>query len=57
MVYKDQTVLVVHNFGNDTPVLRLSGFATDKLIVSNGTVTLSEGSVTLGAFASAVFLQ
>jgi glycosidase len=57
MSYDGQTVLVVHNFGNATPILPLSNYATDKLIVSNGTVTASNGSVALGAYASAVFLQ
>ena len=57
MSYDGQTVLVVHNFGSATPVITPSGYSTDKLIVSNGTVTASNGSVALGAYASAVFLQ
>ena len=35
----------------------LSAYKTDKLIVSNGTVTVSNGAVALGAYSSAVFLQ
>ena len=57
MIHEGQTVLVVHNFGSGAPVLPLSSYKTDKLIVSNGTVTVSNGAVALGAYASAVFLQ
>ena len=57
MSYEGQTVLVAHNFGSSTPVITLTGYTTDKLIVSNGTVTASNGSLALGAYASAVFLQ
>ena len=57
MSYEGQTVLVLHNFGTSGPVLPLSAYKTDKLIVSNGTVTVSNGAVALGAYASAVFLQ
>ena len=57
MTHEGQTVLVVHNFGNGAPVLPLSNYKTDKLIVSNGTVTVSNGAVALGAYSSAVFLQ
>lgn len=57
MSYEGQTVLVAHNFGSGTPVITPTGYTTDKLIVSNGTVTASNGSVALGAYASAVFLQ
>ena len=55
--YEGQTVLVAHNFGTNTPVITPSGYTLDKLIVSNGTVTASNGSLALGAYASAVFLQ
>jgi len=57
MSHEGQTVLVVHNFGSGAPVLPLSSYKTDKLIVSNGAVTVSNGAVALGAYASAVFLQ
>ena len=57
MSCEGQTVLVAHNFGNGAPVITLSGYTTDKLIVSNGTVTAANGSLALGAYASAVFLQ
>ena len=57
MSFDGQTVLVAHNFGTGTPVITLNGYSTDKLIVSNGAVTASNGSVALGACASAVFLQ
>ncbi len=57
MSYEGQTVLVLHNFGSAGPVLPLSNYKTDKLIVSNGAVTVSNGAVALGAYASAVFLQ
>ena len=57
MTYDGQTVLVCHNFGSGTPVITPSGYSSDKMIVSNGTVTASNGSIALGAYASAVFLQ
>ena len=57
MSYEGQTVLVLHNFGTGGPVLPLSSYKTDKLIVSNGMVTVSNGAVAMGAYASAVFLQ
>ena len=57
MSYEGQTVLVLHNFGSAGPVLPLSNYKTDKLIVSNGMVTVSNGAVALGAYSSAVFLQ
>lgn len=57
MKYEGQTVLVIHNFSGGSPVLPLPEYKTDRLIVSNGTVTVSDASVTLGAYASAVFLQ
>ena len=57
MSYEGQTVLVVHNFSSNALMMTLSGFKTDKLIVSNGTVSAADGSVALGAYASAVFLQ
>ena len=57
MSYEGQTVLVVHNFGTGGPVLPLTNYKTDKLIVSNGTVTVSNGAVAMGAYSSAVFLQ
>ncbi len=57
MSYEGQTVLVLHNFGSAGPVLPLSNYKTDKLIVSNGAVTVSNGAVALGAYSSAVFLQ
>ncbi len=57
MKYEGQAVLVIHNFSGGSPVLPLPEYKTDRLIVSNGTVTVSDASVTLGAYASAVFLQ
>jgi glycosidase len=57
MSYEGQTVLVLRNFGSAGPVLPLSNYKTDKLIVSNGMVTVSNGAVALGAYSSAVFLQ
>ncbi len=57
MSCEGQTVLVAHNFGNGAPVITLNGYTTDKLIVSNGTVTAANGSLALGPYASAVFLQ
>ena len=57
MSYEGQTVLVAHNFGGSTPTFNVMGCTTDKMIVSNGAVTANSGSLTLGPYASAVFLQ
>ena len=57
MSHDGQTVVVAHNFGSASPVVTLNGCTTDKLIVSNGTVSASDGSLVLGPYASAVFLQ
>ena len=57
LTYEGQTVLVAHNFSANTPVITPSGYKLDKMIVSNGTVTAANGSLALGAYASAVFLQ
>ena len=57
MSYEGQTVVVAHNFGAGTAAFTISGCTTDKMIVSNGVVTASSGFLSLGPYASAVFLQ
>ena len=60
MTSGDQTVLVAHNFGAavvTTGVNGVSELSTDGILVSNGTVTVNNGSITLGPYASAVFAQ
>ncbi len=57
MSYDGQTVLVAHNFGASVASVSVSGMKTDNILVSNGTVTVSGPSLTLGAYASAVFAQ
>ena len=57
MSYEGQTVLVAHNFGGGTAAFAVSGYMTDKMIVSNGVADGSNGLLTLGPYASAVFLQ
>ena len=49
--------LVLHNVGATEKTLDLSSDKLDSVVVKLGTVTVSDGSVTLGANSSAVFLQ
>ncbi len=57
MDYEGQTVLVAHNFGNGSAAFAVTGYKTDKMIVSNGMADGSSGLLSLGPYASAVFLQ
>ena len=57
MTYDGQTVLVAHNFGSGTQTVSVGTRSLANEIVSNGTVTVSGSNLTLGAYASAVFLQ
>jgi len=57
MSYEGQTILVAHNFSGSAVMVSPSGCTTDKLIVSNGTVSAAGGSIALGPYASAVILQ
>ena len=57
MSYEGQTVLVAHNFGSGTAAFAVTGYTTDKMIVSNGVADGSSGLLSLGPYASAVFLQ
>ena len=52
-----ERVLVAHNFSDSSATVSLSGFKLSDLLVSNGTVTVSGSSLTLGAYASVVFKQ
>lgn len=55
--YDGQKVLVVHNLGAGTITLTLSGDKLDNIICSNGSVTVKGSKLTVGGYASAVFLQ
>ena len=57
MSYEGQTVLVAHNFGSGSAAFAVTGYTTDKMIVSNGMADGSSGLLSLGPYASAVFLQ
>ena len=57
MSYEGQTVLVAHNFGGGSAAFAVTGCTTDKMIVSNGLADGSTGLLSLGPYASAVFLQ
>ncbi len=59
MSYEGQTVLVAHNFGAGVITVNVPGtdIQSGNILVSNGVVTASGSSVTLGAYASAVFAQ
>lgn len=51
-----QTMLVVHNFSGAAANLAMKS-APGELICSNGTVTVKDNKITLGAYSSAIFLQ
>lgn len=57
MTADGETVLVVHNFGGSETEIDLQSYKTSDCLVSNGECTPGSGTVTLGAYASAVFLQ
>ncbi len=57
MSYDGQTVLVVHNFSPSTASTPVNGYKLTDMIVSNGTCNTNVGSLTIGGYSSAVFLQ
>ena len=57
MSYEGQTVLVAHNFGSSSATISLENFKFDKTIVSNYAVSVNDTDLTLGPYASAVYLQ
>ena len=57
MVYEDQKVLVIHNFSGSEVSVSVGGVAADKCIVSNGTWRISDTSLVLGPYSSALFIQ
>ncbi len=59
MSYEGQTVLVAHNFGAGVATVNIPGgeLSADNILVRNGVVTANGSSVTLGAYASAVFAE
>lgn len=57
MSYEGQTVLVAHNFGGGVASVNVNiDVNPNRIIVSNGSVSISGSTITLGAYASAVFL-
>jgi len=59
MSYEGQTLLVAHNFGGNVATVNVPGteLDADHILVSNGVVTANGSSLTLGAYASAVFAE
>ena len=57
MSYEGQTVLVAHNFGAGIVSVNVPDVSDEKMLVFNGVVTANGSSLTLGAYASAVFAQ
>ena len=57
MSAEGQTVLVAHNFSGGEYTVDVTGYKTGNVVVSNGNVSASGSSITLGAYASAVYLQ
>ena len=52
-----EAVLVVHNFSGKEATVKVDGYKTTEVAVSNGTVSASGTSVTLGPYASVVYVQ
>ena len=57
MTYDNETVLVAHNFGSSEASAPVSGYKLNTILVSNGQVSASGGTIKLGAYSSAVFKQ
>ena len=57
MSYDGETVVVAHNFSGSVTTVNLSGCKTSDELVSNGVVSASGTTVTLGAYSSAVYKQ
>ena len=57
MSYDGETALVVHNFSPVQVSVTPGIYKLTDIAVSNGTVSVSGSSVTLGGYASAVFIQ
>ena len=57
MSSEGQSVLVAHNFSGSIMSVAATGYKLDDILVSNGTVSANGGTITLGAYASAVFKQ
>jgi len=57
MTYDGETALVIHNFSSGVVTASISGYRTGNEIVSNGAHSISGSSVSLGAYASVVYLQ
>ena len=55
--YNGQKILVVHNFSGSTANLTLKEDKLTTMIGSNGTATVKDNTLNLGAYASALFLQ
>ena len=55
--YDGQKVLVLHNFSAAPASVNLPSDNLTRLLGSNGTVTVKGQKLTLGTYASAVFLQ
>ena len=55
--YGDQKILVVHNFGASTAKTGFPNDRLDRMIASNGTVTVNGNNLSMGGYATAIFLQ
>ncbi len=56
-VKDSQKILVVHNFSVGNVSVTFNSDSLKEMLASNGTVTVSGSTLTLGAYSSAVFLQ
>ena len=56
-IAEGQKILVVHNFGGGNSSVTFKSSKLDNMILSNGSVTVKNDKLTLGAWSSALFLQ
>jgi len=52
-----EKVLVVHNFRGSTVTVPLSGYSTEHVLVSNGSISKASNGITMGAYSSVVYKQ
>lgn len=55
--YESQKMLILHNFSGGSTSVNISGDSLDNMIASNGAVSVKDNKVTLGAYASVIFMQ
>lgn len=55
--FEGQSVLVAHNFSGGDVTLNLSGEKLSEMVASNGSVSVKDSRLSLGAYSSVIFLR